>query len=704
VADREDLQIIELAARRGLLSPQEARGVVDRARRSERGWQPGALKDEAVRDGLLSEAEFDYLAILVRRGLSPGGSPVVDERPSLWLPGLEGSERISDDELYGVHLARRCKDGRRVLVYVLNEVLSSDPAVVSELSRQAEAAKTFRHPHVLPLLESTFAGGRYCFVFDAPEGESLATRVARDGPLAEPEALAVAMQLAGALEAAAAASLPHRNVTPSAVFISASGVKLAGVGCSLSALRAAAASGLSPDNALFYVAPEVVRGDAGSGFCSQQYSLGALLYFAATGQPPFSADSAAVLLSEHLSVAPPLPAAHRPELSKGLCDVVERLLAKDPSARYPSAARLVEDLEAVRSGAAVSPQPRGEAPAQSNASEDPGGTRSERERPRTSTARLVFTLVAAVGLVAGSIGLSVYLYARFLPLAGRSGEGTTTQISRDERARRALQYADAYAQEHPDLMDQARRNYELLQEEFPDSQWASEAAARLDAMTAAVTPPPAEPSAADTSPATPVVESRSEHDNAIAPPVPPPDGRPDKNDSTGTGVEPVVDVAAWPLKPPRSAPTAALRAAFAKGRQRCYIAVACDGVYVLYVNGKAVGRGGGFSAMDIYPATLRRGDVIAVQAQRGRVGGLIVEVFLDKAPLSFGSDETWRYVTDMRRGWNRRDAPPLEWQPVRIVGFCGGRRWGRPGDLVDPVGRWIWGEERVAYFRTTVDF
>ncbi|MBM4047912.1 MAG: hypothetical protein FJ279_22660, partial [Planctomycetes bacterium] len=98
---------------------------------------------------------------------------------------------------------------------------------------------------------------------------------------------------------------------------------------------------------LRYAPPEQFAVPAKLDARSDLYSLGATLYHMITGRPPFVADSAQDTINKICSEEPVPPAQVLPEIPKPVSDLVIRLLAKAPSARYPSAADLLKDLEQV---------------------------------------------------------------------------------------------------------------------------------------------------------------------------------------------------------------------------------------------------------------------------------------------------------------------------------------------------------------------
>jgi hypothetical protein len=183
--------------------------------------------------------------------------------------------------------------------------------------------------------------GRLWLVMELVDGETLAERVQRSGPLSPAEAAAVGLQVLDALEHAHAEGVVHRDVKPSNVLVLPDGaVKLSDFGIASLADDARITSTGMVLGSPSYMAPEQAT-DSGAGPATDLWGLGAALYFAVEGVGPFDRGE-------------PLPTMHalvheeaRPSTRAGaLAPAITALLAKDPGAR-PSVAETRRLLEAV---------------------------------------------------------------------------------------------------------------------------------------------------------------------------------------------------------------------------------------------------------------------------------------------------------------------------------------------------------------------
>jgi serine/threonine-protein kinase len=189
------------------------------------------------------------------------------------------------------------------------------------------------------------------------EGESLAERVRRAGPLSAREAVRLLLDVAYALAYAHGRGVVHRDMKPDNVMIErATGRALLmdfGVARSIGTAPTAQAGMTRVGEVVGtpeYMSPEQATGEEIDGR-SDLYSLGLTAYFAVTGNVAYSGDSAARILVRQLTEALPPLASVRPDLPSALADAIDRCLAKDREARYADAAAMIEALDAAQAAA-----------------------------------------------------------------------------------------------------------------------------------------------------------------------------------------------------------------------------------------------------------------------------------------------------------------------------------------------------------------
>jgi eukaryotic-like serine/threonine-protein kinase len=244
---------------------------------------------------------------------------------------------------------------RPVAVKLLRRSLASDPAFVERFRREARAAAALSHPNVAGVFDYGEHEGEAFIVMELVEGENLAERLAREGPLPWPRALGIAEQVARALAAAHAHGLVHRDVKPANILLNQGthppAVKVTDFGIA----RAEAAVTLTGTGAVLgsaaYVAPEQASGSQ-VGPAADLYGLGCVLFEMVTGRPPYRGESAVALATQHVSGPVPNPRQLRPELPGAVAAIILRALRKDPAARFASAAAMADALAGAGPGAA----------------------------------------------------------------------------------------------------------------------------------------------------------------------------------------------------------------------------------------------------------------------------------------------------------------------------------------------------------------
>jgi serine/threonine-protein kinase len=204
------------------------------------------------------------------------------------------------------------------------------------------------------------AGGWHYFVMEYVKGHTLYDELVSGKVFSEAEALHVIIQIARALAHAHSMGLIHRDVKPKNIMITEDGTaKLADMGLAREAsdVELAEAEAGRAFGTPYYISPEQIRGEVDIDFRSDIYSLGATLYHLITGRVPFEAAKPAAVMHKHLK-DPLVPPDHiNTELSAGIGEVVEAMMAKDRRHRYASTADLLVDLDAVAAGEAP-PQAR----------------------------------------------------------------------------------------------------------------------------------------------------------------------------------------------------------------------------------------------------------------------------------------------------------------------------------------------------------
>ncbi len=256
-------------------------------------------------------------------------------------------ERLGGGGMGVVYKAEDSRLKRFVALKFLPPELTSHPASRERFTHEAQAAGSIDHPNICTIHEIDETPGGQVFICMAyVDGEPLRARLAR-GPLTVEEALSVAVQVAVGLGQAHRHGVVHRDIKPGNLMLTSDGlVKIVDFGlASLAGHARLTLSGQVVGTAA-YMSPEQARGLVAD--CrSDLWSLGVVIYEMVSGRLPFGGGTDAATL--HAVVYDELrPLAElRPDLPPQLLATVARCLAKDPAARYQTAAELIADLENV---------------------------------------------------------------------------------------------------------------------------------------------------------------------------------------------------------------------------------------------------------------------------------------------------------------------------------------------------------------------
>jgi eukaryotic-like serine/threonine-protein kinase len=240
-----------------------------------------------------------------------------------------------------VALARDVALDRPVAIKLLPPGLAESPLHRARFVREARTAAALSHPHIVPIHAVEEHAELVFFVMTFVDGETLAERVRRAGPLSSAECVRVVQEVAWALAHAHANGVVHRDVKPDNVLIERASGRV--VVTDFGIARTAGSPNASGESEIAgtprYMSPEQASGDALDGR-SDLYSLGAVAFFAATGRPPFDAPSAAGVLVKHAVEPAPSLATARAGLPPRFAAAIDRCLAKNPAERWMSAEEL----------------------------------------------------------------------------------------------------------------------------------------------------------------------------------------------------------------------------------------------------------------------------------------------------------------------------------------------------------------------------
>lgn len=269
--------------------------------------------------------------------------------------------KLGEGGMGQVYKAEDTKLGRHVALKLLSAESNQDLTARRRLLAEAQSASILNHPNIVTIYAIEECEGLDFIVMEYVEGENLAVHLAHNGALPLSSLLDTGIQIADALEAAHAGGLIHRDIKPSNILITAKGsVKVTDFGLAKvvrvntdaidrEALTLAAnltGPGIVLGTAA-YMSPEQTRGEQLDAR-SEIFSLGSLLYEAATRTRAFAGPSMLSIMHDIAATDPPPPSKLRPELPSEFDLIIERALAKNREMRYGTAAEMADALRSLR--------------------------------------------------------------------------------------------------------------------------------------------------------------------------------------------------------------------------------------------------------------------------------------------------------------------------------------------------------------------
>jgi serine/threonine-protein kinase len=234
--------------------------------------------------------------------------------------------------------------GRTVAVKVLLPALLEEPGFAERFRGEARTMATINHPGVVDVYDYGSEGATAFLIMEYVEGDALSRTLGRVGRLTPARTMALMAQAADALHAAHEKGIVHRDVKPGNLLVRPNGtLVLTDFGIARSAMVGQLTAAGSVLGTASYISPEQASG-SGATPLSDVYSLGVVAYQCLAGRRPYEGENPLEIAMRHVRDAPPpLPA----DIPPAVRQIVERSMAKDPAARWPTAAALAQSARRV---------------------------------------------------------------------------------------------------------------------------------------------------------------------------------------------------------------------------------------------------------------------------------------------------------------------------------------------------------------------
>lgn len=284
---------------------------------------------------------------------------VADARPPFdELGSYQLLSKIGGGGMGSVYLARHIHLNRIVALKMLAPRWHDDSGALARFKQEMKAIGSLKHPNIIAATDAGEDHGCLYLVMEYVEGVDLGRLLRQRGRLAVADACEAARQTATALGCVAEHGLVHRDVKPSNLLLGRDGmVRLLDLGLARLQQPTADEQPLTQMNDVMgtadFIAPEQGLASHNVDIRADIYSLGCTLYTLLAGKPPFSDPSYNNFLRKvraHQETPPPPIGSQRPDLPKGLSDLLERMMAKDPRQRLESPAETMEALKPYAAG------------------------------------------------------------------------------------------------------------------------------------------------------------------------------------------------------------------------------------------------------------------------------------------------------------------------------------------------------------------
>ena len=262
-------------------------------------------------------------------------------------------DRVGLGGMAEVYRARDNVLDRIVAVKVMLPQYAADETFTKRFRQEAASAAALQSPYIVSIYDWGQDGSTYYIVMEYVRGSDLKTGIKERGAINQRKVAEIGSQVAAALSVAHAHDIIHRDIKPQNIMIQPDGnAKVMDFG-----IARAKGAGLTQTSSVLgtahYISPEQAQGKELTP-ASDIYSLGVVMYEAATGKLPFDGPDAVSVALKQVSEIPSPPSTIKPDIDPALESIIMMAMAKDPNARFGSAREMRKALNDYLAGRPVS--------------------------------------------------------------------------------------------------------------------------------------------------------------------------------------------------------------------------------------------------------------------------------------------------------------------------------------------------------------
>jgi len=277
---------------------------------------------------------------------------------SIEIPGYKLLSEIGEGGMATVWRARQVSLDREVAIKILRPQLVGDTAEVQAFLREAHAVAKLNSQHIIRIIDVGQHADTVYLVMEYVDGYPVQRLLADGKPVAQKQALNIALAVADALcDAWESEKIIHRDIKPANIILNRRGeVKVADLG--LAGMVDPKGKLIGEDEGIIagtpnYMSPEQAAGSSSMNFAADMYSLGTVLYHLLTGCMPFDGRDTADVLNAQIKEQLPHPCDLNPRITSSCGQLIARLMMKDPAQRYPDWQAVIDDMNRILDGKMV---------------------------------------------------------------------------------------------------------------------------------------------------------------------------------------------------------------------------------------------------------------------------------------------------------------------------------------------------------------